>query len=143
MHWEGQDPDNDDAAWAARAREALPSATHLVLRGEESPDWFTGVGGLRLPSEEPCAWVRDFAKQSDLLRRVAYHGSLLHLGGGGGDELFTPFLPPPGPGRHPAVAGLAAAEPATPPMARRPSRRPAASSDGPPTDGGCWIPPRT
>jgi hypothetical protein len=29
-------------------------------------------------------------------------------------------LPPPGPGRRPAVAGLAAAEPAAPPMARRP-----------------------
>ncbi|MFF5437794.1 asparagine synthase-related protein [Streptomyces achromogenes] len=91
VHWEGRDPDNDDAAWAARAREALPSATHLVLTGEESPDWFAGVGGLRLPSEEPCAWVRDFAKQSDLLRRVTEHGSRLHLSGGGGDEMFTPF----------------------------------------------------
>ncbi|MEU7085328.1 asparagine synthase-related protein [Streptomyces achromogenes] len=91
VHWEGQDPDNDDAAWAARAREALPSATHLVLTGEESPDWFAGVGGLRLPSEEPCAWVRDFAKQTDLLRRVGEHGSRLHLSGGGGDEMFTPF----------------------------------------------------
>ncbi|BCM64970.1 MULTISPECIES: asparagine synthase-related protein [Streptomyces] len=91
VHWEGRDPDNDDAVWAARARAALPSATHLILTGEESPDWFAGVGRLRLPSEEPCAWVRDFAKQSDLLRRVAGHGSRLHLSGGGGDELFTPF----------------------------------------------------
>ncbi|MFF8641163.1 asparagine synthase-related protein [Streptomyces sp. NPDC015345] len=91
VHWEGRDPRNDDALWAERGREALPSATHLHLTGEESPEWFTGVGGLRLASEEPCAWVRDFAKQADLLRRVAAHGSRLHLGGGGGDELFTPF----------------------------------------------------
>ncbi|MFF7095564.1 asparagine synthase-related protein [Streptomyces rubradiris] len=91
VHWEGRDPDNDDAVWAARARAALPSATHLVLTAEESPDWFAGVGGLRLPSEEPCAWVRDFAKQTDLLRRVTEHGSRLHLSGGGGDEMFTPF----------------------------------------------------
>ncbi|MFF9022019.1 asparagine synthase-related protein [Streptomyces eurythermus] len=90
-HREGRDPDNDDALWAARAREALPSAIHLVLTGEESPDWFAGVGGLRLPSEEPCAWVRDFAKQTDLLRRAGEHGSRLHLSGGGGDEMFTPF----------------------------------------------------
>jgi len=90
VHWEGRHP-CDDAVWAARAREALPSATHLSLAAGESPDWFAGVGRLRLVSEEPCAWVRDFAKQSDLLRRVAHHGSRLHLGGGGGDELFTPF----------------------------------------------------
>ncbi|MGK5632532.1 asparagine synthase-related protein [Streptomyces sp. URMC 123] len=90
VHWEGRDPGNDDGPWAARARGALPSATHLVVRSGESPDWFAGVGALRLPSEEPCPWVRDLAKQSDLLRRVAAHGSRLHLGGGGGDELFTP-----------------------------------------------------
>ncbi|GHH91114.1 asparagine synthase [Streptomyces capillispiralis] len=92
IHWEGRDPQNDDGVWATRVREALPSAAHLVVPAGQSPDWFTGVGGLRLPSEEPCPWVRDFAKQSDLLQRVAAHGSRLHLGGGGGDELFTPYL---------------------------------------------------
>ncbi|ADI05794.1 asparagine synthetase [Streptomyces bingchenggensis BCW-1] len=90
LRWEGVDAQNDDAFWARRAVAALPDATHLVVTERETPDWFAGVDGMRLATEEPVAWARDVAKQSDVLERVAAHGSRLHLCGGGGDELFTP-----------------------------------------------------
>ncbi|MFD8869985.1 asparagine synthase-related protein [Streptomyces sp. NPDC059590] len=90
LRWEGVDAQNDDAVWARRAVAALPGATHLVVAQRETPDWFAGVDGMRLATEEPVAWARDVAKQSDVLERVGAHGSRLHLCGGGGDELFTP-----------------------------------------------------
>ncbi|MGY0057182.1 asparagine synthase-related protein [Streptomyces sp. LZ34] len=90
LRWEGVDAQNDDAFWARRAVAALPGATHLVVPERETPDWFAGVGGMRLATEEPVAWARDVVKQSDVLDRVGAHGSRLHLCGGGGDELFTP-----------------------------------------------------
>jgi asparagine synthase (glutamine-hydrolysing) len=45
---------------------------------------------MRLPTDEPVAWVRDVAKMNDVRRRARGHGSRVHLCGGGGDELFTP-----------------------------------------------------
>ncbi|MGY0064968.1 asparagine synthase-related protein [Streptomyces sp. LZ34] len=88
--WEGVDARNDDAVWAAQAARALPEATHLVVGQHETPDWFAGTGSLHLAAQEPGSWTRDVAKLGDILRRVQARGSRLHLGGGGGDELFTP-----------------------------------------------------
>ncbi|MFB1046808.1 asparagine synthase-related protein [Streptomyces chrestomyceticus] len=93
LRWEGVDARNDDSHWAKRATASLPGATHLLVGADETPDWFTGVGSMRLATDEPAPWARDVAKQSDVLRRVREHGSRLHLSGGGGDELFTPSLP--------------------------------------------------
>ncbi|MGO4759478.1 asparagine synthase-related protein, partial [Streptomyces sp. 2MCAF27] len=92
--WEGVDARDDDAAWAAQAARELPAATHLVVGRGETPDWFAGLGSLRLAAQEPGPWTRDIAKLDDVLRRVQAHGSRLHLGGGGGDELFTPAPSP-------------------------------------------------
>ncbi|KAK1184224.1 asparagine synthase-related protein [Streptomyces sp. NBS 14/10] len=88
--WEGVDARDDDAVWAAQAARELPAATHLVVGRQETPGWFAGLGSLRLAAQEPGPWTRDVATLDDLLRRVQAHGSRLHLGGGGGDELFTP-----------------------------------------------------
>ncbi|MDX3227630.1 asparagine synthase-related protein [Streptomyces sp. ME19-01-6] len=88
--WEGVDARNDEAEWAAQAARALPEATHLVVGQRETPDWFAGIGPLRLAAQEPGSWTRDVAKLGDILRRVQARGSRLHLGGGVGDELFTP-----------------------------------------------------
>jgi asparagine synthase (glutamine-hydrolysing) len=90
VRWEGVDPRNDDAAWAARAAQHLPAATHEVAGADETPDWFAGLDGMRLVTDEPVAWVRDVAKMNDVLHRARGHGSRVHLCGGGGDELFTP-----------------------------------------------------
>ncbi|MDJ1132058.1 asparagine synthase-related protein [Streptomyces iconiensis] len=91
VRWEGVDTRNDDAHWARRAVGALPGATHVVVGEDETPDWFAGVGGMRLATEEPVNWFRDVGKVSDTFLRARAHGSRLHLGGGGGDELFTPL----------------------------------------------------
>lgn len=90
LRWEGVDARNDDAAWADRAAQHLPAATHLVAGEQETPDWFAGLSGMRLRTDEPVAWVRDVTKLGDLLRRAREHGSRAHLCGSGGDELFTP-----------------------------------------------------
>ncbi|MCH6163778.1 asparagine synthase-related protein [Streptomyces marispadix] len=90
VRWEGVDPRNDDAAWAARAAQHLPAATHEVAGAEETPDWFAGLDGMRLATDGPAAWVRDVAKLDDVRRRARGQGSRMHLCGGGGDELFTP-----------------------------------------------------
>ncbi|MGW8846176.1 asparagine synthase-related protein [Streptomyces xiamenensis] len=93
VRWESADPRNDDALWARRAAGALPDARHLVIGAPRTPDWYAGIDTLRLRTEEPVPWVRDVAKQSDVLRRAEAAGSRLHLMGGGGDELFTAAPP--------------------------------------------------
>ncbi|WP_244900830.1 asparagine synthase-related protein, partial [Streptomyces nanshensis] len=87
---EGAAPRDGDAVCAARAAQHLPAATHVVTGERETPDWFADLAGMRLPTEEPAAWVRESTQLGDTLRRARDHGSRLHLCGAGGDALFTP-----------------------------------------------------
>ncbi|CAL9507290.1 hypothetical protein SUDANB171_03553 [Streptomyces sp. enrichment culture] len=91
FRWDSVDPSNDDAVWARRATNELPDSPHVVIGSDETPDWFTGIGTMRLVTDEPVNWARDVVKLSDTLSRARAHGSRLHLTGCGGDEILTPL----------------------------------------------------
>ncbi|GAA0490048.1 asparagine synthase-related protein [Streptomyces sp. NPDC046215] len=96
LHIPQLDPAGDDAPWAARIAGRLPAAGPLRLEYATTPTMFAGLAqgapGLTLPAEPPY-WVRAGARFAEITRRVAAHGSRLHLSGHGGDELF--HTPPP------------------------------------------------
>lgn len=96
MRWQSLDPDNDDAAWAARAAARLPGVEHVTPAVGRWPLWYsdlTALTGDAVPTDEPGPWVRDGARMAALCRLMTDRGSRLHLMGGGGDELFGTFPP--------------------------------------------------
>ncbi|QDQ09751.1 asparagine synthase-related protein [Streptomyces spectabilis] len=97
ISWPGLDPDNDDAAWAARAAARLPDAEHVTPEPGRWPLWYSDLTALiegdGVPTDEPGPWVRDGARMAALCRLMTARGSRLHLMGGGGDELFSTFPP--------------------------------------------------
>ncbi|MBB4929975.1 asparagine synthase (glutamine-hydrolyzing) [Lipingzhangella halophila] len=87
--WDSTDDGNDDGAWAARAREALPDAEHHVVASDDLPLWFADLDSPGPVLDEPLRWARVRASTMENARRIAATGSRLHLNGQGGDELFA------------------------------------------------------
>ncbi|MER7001084.1 asparagine synthase-related protein [Streptomyces sp. NPDC000410] len=96
LRWQSLDPENDDAAWAARAAARLPGSEHVTPARDQWPLWYSDLRALTgdaVPTDEPGPWVRDGARMAALCRLMTGRGSRLHLMGGGGDELFSTFPP--------------------------------------------------
>ncbi|MFF8642838.1 asparagine synthase-related protein [Streptomyces sp. NPDC015345] len=96
LRWQSIDPENDDAAWAARAAAHLPDSEHITPAPDQWPSWYsalTALTGDAVPTDEPGPWVRDGARMTALCRLMTDRGSRSHLMGGGGDELFSTFPP--------------------------------------------------
>ncbi|MDQ1024148.1 asparagine synthase (glutamine-hydrolyzing) [Streptomyces umbrinus] len=94
LGWRSLDPENDDAAWAARAAARLPGSEHVTPAPDQWPLWYSDLPALTgdaVPTDEPGPWVRDGARMAALCRLMTGRGSRLHLMGGGGDELFSTF----------------------------------------------------
>ncbi|MFD8712630.1 asparagine synthase-related protein [Streptomyces anulatus] len=89
--WQGRDPANEDSAWARQSADSLPAAEHEFLGRDVAPAWYADPGGALAPAEEPFGWAHDRVKLLGMLERMAARGSRLHLCGGGGDQLFSPF----------------------------------------------------
>lgn len=83
----GRDPADDDVAWARLAVAALPGVTHEVLPRERVPLAYQGITEATDPLDEPYDGLLDRAQALLALKRVAAHGSQLHLTGFGGDEV--------------------------------------------------------
>jgi asparagine synthase (glutamine-hydrolysing) len=81
---------NDDAFYAAAAARELGQAEHLVLAQHELPAIFAEPDALADP-EQPYPFSPTAARVRHTARVLAEHGSLRHLGGHGGDELFCKF----------------------------------------------------
>ena len=92
LRHEGLDPDNHDGTWARRAAAVLPAVRHEVLDPAELPGKYAGISEPHAVAEEPFAWVRSRADLVHGARRSVATGARLHLGGHGGDEVFT--VPP-------------------------------------------------
>jgi asparagine synthase (glutamine-hydrolysing) len=88
---ENVDPDNEDAGWAREAASALPGARHVVVGADGLPGKYADLDG-GTDVEEPFPWIRSRADLAATARRMAETGARLHLGGHGGDEVFT--VPP-------------------------------------------------
>ncbi len=86
---EAVDPGNQDAQWARRAAAALPGTHHIVVGQDYLPGKYAGLDEHSADPEEPFKWVRSYADLAAIARRVAATGARLHLGGHGGDEIFT------------------------------------------------------
>lgn len=83
------DPGNQDELWAGRAAGLLPTVRHDVLAAADLPGKYAGVDERHPPAEEPFAWVRSRADLVHGARRSVRAGAVRHLGGHGGDEVFT------------------------------------------------------
>jgi asparagine synthase (glutamine-hydrolysing) len=83
------DPGNQDAQWALRAAVALPDTYHVIVGQDYLPGKYAGLDTHSADPEEPFNWVRSYADLVAIARRVAATGARLHLGGHGGDEIFT------------------------------------------------------
>ncbi|WP_084964042.1 asparagine synthase-related protein [Thermoactinospora rubra] len=83
-----RDPLGDDVAWARRTVAALGGVEHHVIPAEEVPLVYDGIRHLDEPFDEPCATAADRNRWLTIVRAAARHGSRLHMGGFGGDELL-------------------------------------------------------
>jgi asparagine synthase (glutamine-hydrolysing) len=87
----GRDPTDDDAAWAALARAALPGVAgggaFDFLPRDRVPLVYDGIGTAGEPLDRPFIGVIDRAKLLAGLRLAARHRPRLHLCGLGGDEV--------------------------------------------------------
>ncbi|WP_437109826.1 asparagine synthase-related protein [Streptomyces scopuliridis] len=84
------DPANDDARWARHAAGYLPRAEELVLPPSDAPNSFAGHFSQDDELEAPHAWTRTKAVAAYVAWQLAARGVGVHLGGHGGDELFSP-----------------------------------------------------
>ncbi|WP_177244569.1 asparagine synthase-related protein [Streptomyces sp. yr375] len=92
------DPNHDDARWAVLAAQEMGRAKDLtVLRPEDVPGPYDGIWD---PAEglvrsvpyglgEPYTLIRNRTRKIAMSRIFAATGATVHLGGFGGDELFT------------------------------------------------------
>ncbi|OHV39814.1 MULTISPECIES: asparagine synthase-related protein [Pseudofrankia] len=105
----GRDPADEDAAWAALARAALPGAADgspgafELLPRERVPLVYDGIGLAGEPLDRPFIGVIDRAKLLAGLRLAGRHRPRLHLCGLGGDEVAQ--------GSPNCLAGLALGHP--------------------------------
>jgi asparagine synthase (glutamine-hydrolysing) len=83
------DPADDDLLWADRAIVELPGVVHDVLPRDQLPLPYDGVAGADDTLDEPSTGVIDRAKLLTGYRRMAAHGSQVHLTGHGGDEVLV------------------------------------------------------
>ncbi|MGW0708613.1 asparagine synthase-related protein [Streptomyces sp. NPDC002643] len=92
----GADPAHDDLARARRAAARLPGgATHLTLATDDLPPHYTGVLRAGEDVDEPALGCRVHAAFAETARRLANHGSRLHISGEGADQIMTarpPYL---------------------------------------------------
>ncbi|MGH4010112.1 MAG: asparagine synthase-related protein [Pseudonocardiaceae bacterium] len=82
------DSGHDDARWAQRAADQMDGVEHLVLDMEQLPPMYEDAGDGGIGADEPHIIVRDHARTTCLARRLAEHGSRLHLCGIGGDQVL-------------------------------------------------------
>ncbi|MFJ9036840.1 lasso peptide isopeptide bond-forming cyclase [Streptomyces sp. NPDC102406] len=85
------DSANEDSVWARRAADLLPRARHHTLTADRAENLFdVGYTAEHTDAapEGPSTWASGLAHIRDLARRARDEGSVLHLSGFGGDELF-------------------------------------------------------
>jgi asparagine synthase (glutamine-hydrolysing) len=93
LHTSSADPSNVDTSWAARARDDLTSARHVVIPSQTLPGAFDEAAPLfaEISLEGPAGLVHRMLIDS-LASTMAEAGSATHLRGDGGDELFHPNI---------------------------------------------------
>jgi asparagine synthase (glutamine-hydrolysing) len=90
FRWGEAEPGNDDAAFAEFAMKELDRAGHLVVPQAELPAMFAG-SEIPVSTEAPSPLTRATARIRRSVELLADHGSVRHLSGHGGDELFSPL----------------------------------------------------
>ncbi|MBF9067377.1 lasso peptide isopeptide bond-forming cyclase [Streptacidiphilus sp. NEAU-YB345] len=90
FRWGEAESGNDDAQFAEFARKELDRADHLVVPQDELPDMFAAPGAP-VPGDLPSPLTRATARIRHSAALLAGHGSVRHLAGHGGDELFCPM----------------------------------------------------
>ncbi|MEY9935783.1 lasso peptide isopeptide bond-forming cyclase [Streptacidiphilus sp. MAP5-3] len=90
FRWGEAESGNDDAQFAEFARKELARADHLVVPQDELPDMFAAPGAP-VPGDLPSPLTRATARIRHSAELLARHGSVRHLAGHGGDELFCPM----------------------------------------------------
>jgi asparagine synthase (glutamine-hydrolysing) len=86
--WVSADSGQDDARWAQRAADQLDGIEHLVLDMQQLPLMYADVGEAGAGADEPHIIIRDHARTTVVARQLIEHGSRLHLGGIGGDQVL-------------------------------------------------------
>lgn len=87
----GIDQSNDDQAWTQRAMRALPGSDHIEISADANAPWFSGwldPGEHSLESPLPSSRTSEYFRT--IADAVSSAGSVRHLTGIGGDELFHP-----------------------------------------------------
>ncbi|RAG82053.1 lasso peptide isopeptide bond-forming cyclase [Streptacidiphilus pinicola] len=90
FRWGEADSGNDDTVFAEFATKELDRAEHLVVAQGELPDMFAD-SGIPVSAEMPSPLTRATARIRRTAELLAEHGSVRHLSGHGGDELFSPM----------------------------------------------------
>ncbi|WP_042429334.1 lasso peptide isopeptide bond-forming cyclase [Streptacidiphilus anmyonensis] len=90
FRWGEAEAGNDDTLFAESAMMELRRAEHLVVPQNELPDMFAEAE-KPLSREMPSPLTRATARIRRSVELLAEHGSVRHLSGHGGDELFTPM----------------------------------------------------
>lgn len=90
LHYEALGGRGEDLAWARRAAAELPRARHVVVRPEETPDWYAPLAHTPHDREGPLMFVRSRAVVEHQAALISSLGARRHLQGVGGDELFLP-----------------------------------------------------
>ncbi|WP_042385011.1 lasso peptide isopeptide bond-forming cyclase [Streptacidiphilus melanogenes] len=90
FRWGEAEEGNDDTVFAELAMKELGRAEHLVVPQAELPDMFAEAENP-VSAEMPSPLTRATARIRRSVALLAEHGSVRHLSGHGGDELFTPM----------------------------------------------------
>jgi asparagine synthase (glutamine-hydrolysing) len=80
------DPSNDDDKWGRHSEERMPGVRHVVVERGTGTEWFEESTAHDL--EGPTLFARVLALVEDLGRLAGGLGSVTHLQGINGDELF-------------------------------------------------------
>lgn len=84
-----RDPFSEDLHWANKAAAEMPDMEHHVIRAEDLPLVYAGVGEMRDVLDEPSTAVVHSARVLSVLGTARDKGSRIHLTGHGGDHLFV------------------------------------------------------
>lgn len=90
FRWGEAEAGNDDTVFAEFAMKELDRAEHLVVPQDGLPDMFAD-SAIPVSKEMPSPLTRATARIRRTARLLAEHGSVRHLSGHGGDELFSPM----------------------------------------------------
>jgi asparagine synthase (glutamine-hydrolysing) len=82
------DTGHDDVHWAQLASRELRGVEHLMLDMQRLPLMYEDVGEVGVGADEPHIVVRDHARITHVASQLVQHGSRLHLGGMGGDQVL-------------------------------------------------------